>query len=352
MVSPDISSQIVIVGTDPRGRGGIATVINEHQKLLPGAGFVKIHQSGPKKFILPLTAIFRSLRYVGKRHKVFHVHSASFSDFYRCSIFVMLYKLIGKKVILHIHGAKFEEFYGDGNRFVKYICNKADGLATVSTHFVDFLKRKKLNDRVWLVHNSLPVAPPANLPPKNQTSENIVFSYFGALDNRKGIFEVVEAIDEYRHLFTKGIKLIIGGNGDKSHLEKLIADGGIGDIVEFRGWLDAEGKDRLLRESDVFIHPSRFESFGISILEAMNYGLPVITTAVGGIKDLVTDNYNGIIVECGNRSQIASAMAKMIENPAERIRMGRNSSLHAADFSPAAIEHQLTDMYTEFITEK
>ncbi len=317
--------------------------------MMERINLIKSHKSSWIKYLLPIIGIAKSLRFCSDKYKVTHIHSASFVDFYRSSIFVLLHKLLGKKVILHIHGAKFEEFYGKGNRYVDFICHKADALATVSSHFVYFLTSKHLNKHVWLIPNSIPNGAIQNLPKPTRLKNKIIFSYFGALDDRKGIFDVIEAIGKYRHEFPCEITLEIGGTGQTERLKHLIEQYNVADIVNYLGWLDTDSKDTLLRRSDVFIHPSHFESFGISILEAMRYRLPVVTTSIGGIPDLVTDGINGIIVTPGNTRSIADAMIFLIEHPEIRMEMGHNSEQHARDFQLSNIEIKLKELYTSLI---
>lgn len=349
MISKGISDKVIVIGTSPEGRGGIATVIKSQSAMMETFNFVKIHQDGFSKYILPITAAFKCLRYISPKYKIAHIHSASFSDFFRCSIFVMLMKALGKKVVLHIHGAKFEEFYKSRSKAVSSVCNHADATATVSTHFVSFLRNNNLGRKVFYIPNSIDDYSPVRKP---KTSEGpLILSYFGALDDRKGIFETIEAIGRNKQQFEGKIELHIGGIGEMTRMEHLISQYGISDMIKYHGWLDADGKNRLLQKSDVFVHPSIFESFGISILEAMNYGLPIITTDVGGITDLVSDGENGITVNPRNVDDISEAIEWMLAHPVERSEMGIKSAEHAHKFHASNVEKCFEKMYIELLTQ-
>lgn len=346
MISKEITDRIVVVGTDPGGKGGIASVIKTQRGMMESFNFIKIHQSGLRKFILPALGCIKALKYAGARYRVAHVHSASFSDFYRSSIFVLLFKLMGKKVVLHMHGAKFEQFYGSGKPFVKFVFRNADRVATVSNYFVRYIKSVGLNENVDRIWNSIP---DRETPALKTPHDVFTLSYFGALDDRKGIFSVVEAIGENVDRFRGQLKLIIGGNGDIARLNALIDKYNLSDTVEFLGWLDADAKSRLLARSDVFIHPSVFESFGISILEAMDFGLPVITCPTGGITDLVVDGENGIMVQPNNKKQIVAAITKLMNDTALRTAMGEKSALFAQKFYNSSIEKDLEALYSALL---
>lgn len=350
MIPKELSEQIVVAGISPDGKGGVSSVIASQRNMLEIFNFVKISGSGLSKFYQPFVALFSSLKFLSKKYKAVHLHTSSYKDFYRNTPFVYLYKLMGKKVLLHIHGAKFDEFTESKRGFVKTVCNKADGLIGVSSYFVKFFKDNNLNENVYLLHNGID-AVEEDIVRKESDGDITVFSYFGALDDRKGIFDVVETIGLNKELFDGKILFYIGGKGDVERLTKLIEKYDLKEIVKFLGWLDAQKKSELLLKTDVFIHPSSFESFGISILEAMNYGLPVITTKIGGIPDLVKNGENGLFVGVGNKDDIRDAMLKLSSDKKMRHEMGEKSSLYAKEFGFPKIERKLEGIYQDILKD-
>ena len=246
-----------------------------------------------------------------------------------------------------MHGAKFDEFYGSGKKYVKKIFRMADMVLSVSYYYAKFMQDNHLNENVECLHNGITGRNKDYIPPTK--SDLVKFSYFGAIDNRKGIFDVLETIGENRDKLAGKIKLTIGGVGDMSKFNAIVEKYDLNNIVEYSGWLDKNAKDKLLSTTDVFIHPSHSESFGISILEAMDYGLPIITTSIGGIPDLVTDGINGIIVTPGDRQQIMSAMMKLISDEKLRIKLGANSIIAAKKFYLPEIETHLNALYQSVI---
>lgn len=342
MIDEKICRQVVVIGTSPDGKGGVSTVIGSQSRMMSPFQFIAIHRNGLGKFILPLSGLFKCLRYLPSQYKIAHVHSSSYSDFYRSAIFMLVMKLMGKRVVMHMHGAKFKEFYAGSPRIVKFVCRHVDAIATVSNNFVNFMQQNGLNSTVFYLPNSIADTTP---PPGHGNPDKLTLSYFGALNSRKGIFETVEAIGRRHNDFKGKIELLIGGTGDEARLRELIDSYGLKETVRYFGWLDEEGKHRLLSHSDVFVHPSRFESFGISILEAMNYSLPIITTDTGGIPDLVTNGENGIIVSPDEPDTIADAIEWMLLHKDERRALGEKSALRAQQFHASKIEKRLADIY-------
>lgn len=346
-VPQSISDRVLVVGIDPTGRGGISTVISEQSKMMESFHFLKIAAPGWRKFVLPVVALLKSPRYLSKRFHIVHIHACSGTDFYRASMFIALFKAMGKKVMMHMHGGMFEDFYSRHPQLVRAVCGRCDAVVAVSDYFVRFFEREQLNNHVRLLHNSVQ---PHNLcTPDAPRRGRFIFSYFGSINDNKGIFECIDAIGHNVADFRGKAEFHLGGNGDVKRLQDMINSYGIEDIVKFHGWIGPEEKHRLLSMTDVFVHPSKFESFGISILEAMDYGLPVITTATGGIPDLVRDGVNGLTVEPGNSRQIADAMLRLMDDPDLRHSLGAESARRARNFYPDATADRLTAIYRELL---
>lgn len=351
MIKEELSKKILIIGSDIHSKGGISMLIHSHSLLFERFNFIATYSDGGlyKKVICLMKALLLFLSHCFKKDiKIIHIHTASYMDFYRNSIFIYIAKIFRKKVILHIHGGKFQEFYEQKKKFVTHICRKADMLISVSQYFVNFLKKEKLNKHVELLHNL--TFPPKQEVTRAATSELINFLYVGSINDDKGIFDVLESIAQHQETLKNKMKYHIGGTGNEERLNKFIQEYNLTDIVIYHGWIDKNKKEELYSGTDVYIQPSKFESFGISILEAMSYKIPIISTNVGGIPDLVKENHNGIFVEPGNKEQIFKAISFFIENPAERLRMGNESLKLAKKFFPDNIEDELIRIYNNVIT--
>lgn len=349
MISKNISSRIVSIGPSLKGKGGIAILISSLATMFDPFYFIVSLQGNTKirKLFVLIMAEFELIYYcLFKGINIVHIHTGSGIDFFRNAIFVCTAKIFGKKIIIHIHGGDFEAFYRRHPILVRYVCLKANMLITVSKPFVELLYSNHLNERISLLHNL--ISPPV-LTPKKRINERIVFLFIGRIDETKGIFDVLECIAENKSYFEDKITLEIGGTGDVERMHNLIINNGLETFVHFCGWVSGEQKQQCFSQADIFIHPSYIESFGIAILEAMSYGLPIITTSIGGIPDLVQNGENGITVEPGNKEQIRNAMQRLLEDVILREQLGLVSSEKAINFYPDKIEQKLHDIYVELL---
>jgi D-inositol-3-phosphate glycosyltransferase len=132
--------------------------------------------------------------------------------------------------------------------------------------------------------------------------------------------------------------IIIGGpSGSGAEWSKtlgpLALDQGIEDMVDFRPHSARSELFRWYCVSDVVAVPSYNESFGLVALEAQACGRPVVATDVGGLRHAVRDGYSGLLVKGHDEREWADALAAILDDHDERIRMGANAAAHAATFS-------------------
>ncbi len=140
--------------------------------------------------------------------------------------------------------------------------------------------------------------------------------------------------------------LYIGGDGPlRSELEAVAKKHGIGQRVKFYGRLSRQGVRDLFHRSHVVLSASDFETFGITLIEALSCGRPIIATRSGGPQDFVTDEV-GILVPKNNSAAMAEALRTIRENYTRY----QPQALHdyvEARYSEAAIVQRLTELYEQ-----
>jgi phosphatidylinositol alpha-1,6-mannosyltransferase len=185
----------------------------------------------------------------------------------------------------------------------------------------------------------------AVLEPMSRKDDNLNLVTACRLVKGKGIDIVLRAL---KILAARGIpfRYVIGGEGpERSFLEALVDELGLGGRVHFQGSVVGEAKWRLLRNGDVFVLPSRLDStipwqegFGIAFVEAAAFGVPAVGSRSGGIPDAVVDGETGILVPEESPVDLADALTLIYREPEKRNEMGRAGRERARmQFCPTAI---------------
>lgn len=141
------------------------------------------------------------------------------------------------------------------------------------------------------------------------------FLFLGWLGKRKGIWDLLDVIIAHHKELKGKFMLRFGGNEFEDKIKKLIVNNHLEDVAQFEGWVSGQKKTELLEWANCFILPSYNEGLPISILEAMSYGMPVVSTPVGGITEIVKNGRNGVIVEPGKKEHIWNALKHYLDNP-------------------------------------
>ncbi|HFQ80556.1 MAG TPA: glycosyltransferase family 4 protein [Desulfobacterales bacterium] len=154
--------------------------------------------------------------------------------------------------------------------------------------------------------------------------------FTGRLVEEKGVADFLTAIKILLADAVEVRALIVGDGQDKGDMEHLAEELGIADNVVFTGWQPSELIPCFLAAADIFVGPSRtaangwVEAQGLTFVEAMMAGTPVIASNVGGIVDSVYHEKTGLLVEERNPAQIAQAVKRLLSNSSLRAHLQKN----------------------------
>jgi phosphatidylinositol alpha 1,6-mannosyltransferase len=139
------------------------------------------------------------------------------------------------------------------------------------------------------------------------------------------------------------IRLVLAGDGAYSSRMRHLAPRD----ATFVGYLEGQALSRVYSAADVFVFPSRVETLGNVVLEAMASGLPVIGVDQGGTVENVRDGFNGLLVPAGDADRFAEAILRLADDVALRRRLGGNARGWATQRSWALAFGTLVDVYRE-----
>jgi len=235
---------------------------------------------------------------------------------------------------------------------VKFSIEKSDGVTAVSR----FLKEKTITN--YSCETDIHVIPNFVDTDLFKQESNGEFRKALAPNGEKILvhtsnFRPVKRVPDTIRIFEKvqkeiPSKLILVGDGpDRSECERLSRQLDLCDTVKFLG--KQEGLVEILSSSDLFLIPSQSESFGLAALEAMACGLPVVSSSVGGLPELVKHNETGFIAEIGDVDRMAKYALELLSNEKKYKLFSENSRQRAVNKFDKSIVVPLYEEYYEQI---
>lgn len=349
--------RVLIIGSDSSVKGGITTVIDSFLKykwpsnvdidFLP----TYIEEDILKKIVFFLKAlIIYCYKLVTNSFDIAHIHMSYKGSFFRKLIIVKLGRLFKKKIIIHMHGSEFEIFYKNSNLKIKKMISDmffgCDKIIVLGESWKEVVKKISENSEVSVLRNA--VSLPKYIAKWSKNSINVLF--LGVLIKRKGIDDLIESI---KILSDRGVldklnyNFIIGGSGpEEKNIKHKISEYKIDKYVDMVGWVDGKFKEDLLRNSQIFILPSYNEGLPMGILEAMSFGIPVISTNVGSIGELVINDVNGYIVDTNSPQEIADVLEKMTSSKWEKLSSNSRICIKQ-EFNSSKYFEDIIDIYKE-----
>ncbi|GAB3929257.1 glycosyltransferase family 4 protein [Larkinella terrae] len=360
LIPRSIAERVLVVGPQHQNyQGGIGYLIHIYSQYFEAFKFVTTHKLVRSKTALILYFLRQYSEFVGKLSKdskirIVHIHGSSYGSFYRKLVLFLTSKyLFGQKVIYHMNGSEFATFYQESNpvrrKLIRFMVENVDVVLCLSKSWERFFKQNFHAKRVEILYN---IVDHRHVPKKvwqKKPGEVLKVLFLGAIGPRKGVFDLLDVISQNRSLFQGQLQLIIGGNGETEQLENYIREHQLEQIVAFEGWVVGQHKARLLTDCHLFVLPSYSEGVPFAILEAMSYGLPILSTPVGGTAEVVREGENGFLVQPGDKAALFHYLKKFLNEPALLERMGRESGRICRSYRPETVLPQLLRIYESIL---
>jgi len=190
-------------------------------------------------------------------------------------------------------------------------------------------------------------------PPRQPGPPTVV--YLGRMEHRKGTPELLQALPQVLDAVPEARFVLIGADrphcpGGRTHAAYLEQDfpAHVRRQVTLAGRLPQSEVDRWLQTANLFVAPSRYESFGLIFPEAMRWGTPVVGTTAGGIPEIVEHGKSGILVRPESPAELAAAILRLLKNPAEAAALGAAGRERVErEFGIARMAKRTVDLYSE-----
>ncbi|MDE4085888.1 glycosyltransferase family 4 protein [Planococcus maritimus] len=276
-------------------------------------------------FIKQYTTLYIRFFLFNKNYDAAHIHMSYKGSFLRKKQIIKMLKRKNIPVVLHMHGSQFKDFYYNGsNEKKKEITETLDNTNTIIALGKEWKEFYETISKTKVISLDNAVFPKPILDDNNKT----YITSMGILSKRKGTYDLIDVVRKLDSKIDKRYKFVLAGNGEVENSKKQIKEFELEDRFILTGWIsDEELIEKIYRKSLIYILPSYNEGMPMSILEAMSYGIPVVSTVVGSIPSVITDEENGFLVEPGDIKNLEEKIKHLIDNDEIRRQMGENNKL-------------------------
>lgn len=360
-----MKTYIIFSGTDPHSeRGGIGFVMKGYFAALKAAGvpfdcIPTYHPAKPGGKWIPWIKAFPRLNQSVRRLRdqgfqpVVYSHMGAGLSLLRESCILWAACLAGARTMSQIHAAQVDKYLNKTipRWLFKAALRPADIVCLLTRWWKERLEEAGIGGRLKVIPNPLSpdlekVAKQIKAKSRLNGSEDgsVTVLTMTRLVSGKGVDIAVKAVAK----LPERVHLIVAGDGDqRGELEKTVRDLGVDDRIRFVGWVAGKEKVKLLEEADIFCLPSTSDTFPVSMVEAMAYGLPVVAVKWAGIPDMVANGRAGILTELPDEDQIAAAIEELMDKE-RRYEMGAEAKRWILEISSAnRVGHELAEVVQE-----
>jgi glycosyltransferase involved in cell wall biosynthesis len=294
------------------------------------------------------------------RHDLVHLNpSLRVKALIRDGLSLLLAKSLGKKVLVFLHGWDPACESSIRRRFLflfRWVYFKADAFVVLASQFQSVLREFGYDKPIYVMATAVPdeVLSRARIkparPPSPDVAVNILF--LSRVEKTKGIYEALEAFRLLRAKCPSAVMTVAGDGSEFENARDYVKTEGI-EGVRFLGWIAGEQKHNAFAEADIYLFPSWGEGMPISVLEAMAYGLPVVSRSVGGLADFFEQGKMGFVTDSRDPQIFASFLTRLACDPDLRHTIARyNHSFAGRNFAASVVARRLAEIYQRTIYGK
>src|SRR3989338_3388303 len=310
---------------------------------------IKIRRFPFKKFSRYNTSVAALKFLLSSDFDILHVHGIGF---FTDSIPVIKIET-GQPIVLSTHGGIFhtksfrifKKFYF--NTFTRLSMTFVDKILASSKQDSEFMKKIADRKKITTIGNGIYWSRFGNT--KNRGNGRTLV-YLGRLSRTKRIDRALKVLARVKEKIPDVKLLIIGEDwGEKRNLMGAAGKLGLNKNVKFVGYASEKQLLNYLSKSDVFLLPSEYEGFGISVIVAMASGLPVVASRIQTMQELIVNGRNGFLVDYDNTEKTAHAIGRLLSNKKMRVNVGSNARKFAKKYDWSNMVRILDKTYKQLL---
>jgi glycosyltransferase involved in cell wall biosynthesis len=298
----------------------------------------------PRTIVSDFRAFCQIWRWLGSiRPSLLHAHSSKAGSLGRCA--AVLRRV---PTVFTAHGWGFTEGIPFAQKMMALgaewlVARVTNAIITVSQvdHDLGLRYRVRPRGRMVTIHNGIEQDAPMSVPNPDQTVHLVCVARFSPQKSQALLVRALEAVHEPWHLS------FVGEGPLEDEVRRLVLERGLESRVDFLGARDDVAD--ILARSQIFILPSNWEGFPLTILEAMRAGLPVVASDVGGVREAVVEGVTGYLIPRDDVRTLTERLTRLIRDDSLRTMLGmRSREMFLSEFADTQMFAKVQVVYSEF----
>jgi len=330
--------RVLLICNYKPGVGGISGQVELLQKYLRSEGhsaeIFSTKASVLRRLLLPL----RLLR-VAREYDVLHIHCCSGWGFLPAVVGVTVGRWLKKRLVLTYHGGGGERFFDKHPRLVHHYLTRTDANIVLS----GFLA--KIFDKHQIPYTIIPNI--LELDDKQYRLRETLYPNFICTRAHEELYNIPCILRAFQKVLTElpeASLTLVGGGSQHEALVNMVKEMGLTNVT-FTGRVDNTEIYTHLDQADIFLSTPTVDNMPVSVLEAMNAGLLVISSRVGGVPYMIKNGANGLLFDSNDSDKLAELMLWSVENQTIAKAIIQQGHIEVKKYRWESIKDKLYDTY-------
>lgn len=323
-----------------QGVGGISGQVELLQKHLREDGYIADIFSTKGSFVKRLLMPFR-LHTIAKRYDVLHIHCCSYMGFLPAVFGINAGKRLKKRIVLTYHGGNADSFFFKHISFIKRWLGRTD----VNIALSGFVGKEF--EQYGIPYVIIPNI--IDFKEKQYRERTELLPHFICVRTHEPLYNIkciLRAFHKVQSSLPDASLTLVGDGTQHDELVKSAYEMGLKN-VDFPGRVDNNRIYEFLNKSDIFLSAPIVDNMPVSVLEAMNAGLLVISSNVGGVPYMIENNRLGLLFESDDDTQLAELMLWAVSHQKESIQIIRNAKHDVSKYCWTDISVKIKKVYED-----
>ena len=317
--------KILFICNYRQGVGGISGQVELLQRHLREDGFIADIFSTKGSFVKRLVMSVR-LHLIAKRYDVLHIHCCSNLGFLPAVLGICAGRLLRRRVVLTYHGGDADSFFSRHPGFVKRWLGRSD----INIALSDFVGNvfEKFGIPYIVIPNII------DFDDRQQLERTVLRPKFICVRSHEPLYNIrciLRAFQTVQRQLPDASLILLGDGSQHDDLIKESSDMAL-ENVSFPGRVDNTQIYEFLNKADIFLSAPVIDNMPVSVLEAMNAGLLVISSNVGGVPHMVENNKSGLLFDSDDDKQLANLMTWALSHQKESIQIIQNAKREVSKY--------------------